>query len=306
MSDAPPSSAGSPTARLAITLSLTEIALGGVVHGFKIPLGGHLLSLNEGAVLTWAARSTNGRREAARRCLTVAQAAALLKSLSPMGNRLGPMLAISTQGLLYAAGVLFLGRNRIGAALGMVLLSLWGFLQPVLIAGLLFGKPFFSGLLKLWTELAHLLGLSESLLWPILLGFVVIKALTGVIVVLSVWRSGPESEGEYLHRLETLAARVAPRTHKHNDPTSALKGALTDLFQPVFLAGAAVSLALFTFSGAQGAPDFLLYALRIFGTGLLVFWGLRALPTSWRQKLQRRFPEASQWAAEVERRLLRS
>jgi hypothetical protein len=173
------------------TLSATEVALGSLVHGFKIPLGGHLLSLNQGLILTWCVRRLRARVASVQAINSISLTSGALKALSPMGNRLGPMLAISMQGLLYSCGVLLLGANFAGALAGMFLLALWGVLQPVLVAWLLFGRSVFDGLLKLWGDIASLLGMSEEILWPVLAGFVGLKVLAG-------WLQSSEAINPYL------------------------------------------------------------------------------------------------------------
>ena len=50
------------------------------------------------------------------------------------------MLAISAQGFLFNLGTIFFGINPIGVWIGSVLLSLWGFIQPIGIYMLLFGE----------------------------------------------------------------------------------------------------------------------------------------------------------------------
>ena len=306
-----------PFMRHAIALSLTEIALGSIVHAFKIPFGGHALSLNEIAILTWSMRTAiqepsllegrSFRRAAIHATSSVANAAAMLKSFSPAGSRLAPMLAISLQGLLYSLGVAALGANAVGAALGASLASLWGFAQPILITGVLYGKPFFEGLLKTWNEIARFFGLSSELILPILIGVVLAKVCLALGVALGVWFSNPESEAAYLNRLEQLAERAKTQSPKKADPLapplSPFRGALHDLLHWPFLLGAAISLGFFAGSGTQGAPEIVFYALRIFSIGLLLFWGLRAFPARWSHYFRQRFPNVSDWITETQRKL---
>ncbi len=129
-----------PVALYTATLSMTEVGLGSLFHAFHVPMGGHLLSLNQGALLCWVARGADTRREGVQRTQAVSVLTALAKSFSPAGQRLFPMLAIATQGSRYSVGLLLLGLNPAGAELGMVLLSIWPFVQPLLVAYLLFGS----------------------------------------------------------------------------------------------------------------------------------------------------------------------
>ena len=110
--------------------SLVEVGLGSFLHAFHIPFSGHALSLNQGLILTQACQKTESRKEAVTATNGIAIITAILKSLSPMGKRLTPMLAISMQGFLFSLGILILGNNILGMILGISLLSLWGFAQP--------------------------------------------------------------------------------------------------------------------------------------------------------------------------------
>lgn len=68
---------------LAVTLSIVEIGLGSVVHGFKIPFGGHVLSLNQGMFLSRAMAFALSRREGFRLANEISLIASFMKSLSP-------------------------------------------------------------------------------------------------------------------------------------------------------------------------------------------------------------------------------
>ena len=71
-------------------------------------------------IMTFAADGL-GRRQ---RVVWVSLLAASLKSLSPTGNRLRPMLAIALQGIFYTTAISMLGWNIAGILLG-------GFMTPI-------------------------------------------------------------------------------------------------------------------------------------------------------------------------------
>ncbi|MFP5459829.1 MAG: hypothetical protein ACLGG7_13920, partial [Bacteriovoracia bacterium] len=101
----------------AATLSLIEVGLGSLLHGLKLPFSGHVLSLNQSFILTRATLTSGERRDAA----VISTTAAILKSLSPAGKKLTPMLAIAVQGQLYYLGLLVAGTGVIGQLLGSLL-----------------------------------------------------------------------------------------------------------------------------------------------------------------------------------------
>jgi hypothetical protein len=122
-------------------LSRVEIGLGGILHGMKLPFAGTFLSLNQGVFLTRVVKLNQLRKGSHTLAFRVSNITALLKSLSPAGKKLLPMLAISVQGLLFSMGTLLLGANLPGCFLGAVLSSLWGVFQPLAVLWVVYGFP---------------------------------------------------------------------------------------------------------------------------------------------------------------------
>ena len=85
----------------AATLSIAEVGVGSFMHAFHIPLTGTFLSLNQAAFLTRLTKLNQHRDDARGLAFDVSTVTALIKSFSPIGKRLTPMLAISVQGLLF-------------------------------------------------------------------------------------------------------------------------------------------------------------------------------------------------------------
>ncbi len=168
---------------LAVYLSLAEIVVGSFVHGLKIPFGGHLLSLNQGFFLCRSLQLSRGRVAGAKSAMEISGVSALLKSLSPVGQKIGPMMAISAQGALFSGGVLVGGASLFGQCLGMSLLSVWAFFQPFIGLLVLYGQDLIKALLYFKERLQKDYFLTdEILLWGVL-GFVALKALLGISVV---------------------------------------------------------------------------------------------------------------------------
>jgi len=262
-----------PTAsdRFAALLTLSEVGLGSFLHAFHVPLAGHFLSLNQGVLLVFASRSPEAHPA------KVSLIASLLKSLSPAGKRLTPMLAISAQGALFSIG-LFAGRNSLGIAIGMALLSVWAFAQPLLLAHLIFGKELWDALLKIWTDFAQFLSVPVEWGVKALLAIVAIKATLAVALGLVAWWGGAEFEARYLSKLESLPRLAKPK----KDPLPAWKGAFKDLLSPWFLLSLAASCIYLWVSDRA----VWIYLLRPLAIGYLVFWGIRSFPIAKFPRLQ--------------------
>src|SRR4051812_39288335 len=94
-------------------LSLIEVALGSLLHAFYVPFSGNFLSLNQGFLLCRASVEAK-ERKLGRVGYGISNVSAVLKSLAPAGKKLGPMLSLSMQGLLFSSGEILLGANLAG------------------------------------------------------------------------------------------------------------------------------------------------------------------------------------------------
>lgn len=252
-----------------------ETGIGSLVHAFHIPLGGHLLSLNQAWVLTCAIRGAEGRRQSVSAACGVSTAAALLKSLSPAGDKLSPMIAITTQGWLYALGPGALGRNPAGAVLGSLLLGFWAFAHPVLKAYLFFGGTFFEAIVKSWVELSRRGGWDSGWgLW--LLGAAVLLklALASGVAILG-WKASPTLERRYRSWVRGFRPSGSPSALALEPGLTPAKGALRDLFQPLFLGSLLLSAAFLAFSEEAAVARVVLYICRSLALGFLFFWVVR-------------------------------
>ncbi|MGZ3720341.1 MAG: hypothetical protein ACXWR1_18480, partial [Bdellovibrionota bacterium] len=209
-------------------LSVIEVALGSVLHSFHIPFSGNFLSLNQGFLLCRA--SVEARQgNLGRVGYGISNVSAVLKSLSPAGKKLGPMLSLSVQGLLFSAGEFLFGSNLAGWMLGMALLSLWTFIQPILTYYLFFGSELFKALGYLVEKTLPYHGLLlRQVLWAFA-AVVTVKILAGMALAWLAWKSrGGSLLQEKLLRIarengvQPLAGGAAVNR------SSALRGALRD------------------------------------------------------------------------------
>lgn len=270
-----------------LILSATEIGLGSLLHAFHVPLAGHFLSLNQGLILTVATHETAGRREAVQSTNTISSISALLKLLSPMGKRLTPMLAISMQGLLYSLGVFLFGANLFGVCLGMLLLSLWGFLQPLILAELIFGQTLWLAIEETWKKIAEGFSIPvEYGLWILLAG-VAIKLVLAIVIGATAWLFRDHVTEKYLSRLAKLGESMPKPIKKSR---SALRGSIKDLFQPWFIVSLVLSVGFLYLNNSMSQFALVIYALRTLAIAWILFWLIRAFPVSWIAPLLKHFP----------------
>lgn len=229
---------GDIVGREAGALTLVEIGLGSVLHGLHVPFSGYFLSLNQGFFLSRAVSQVRGAPGARTLPMQISVVASILKSLSPAGKKLTPMLAISAQGLCYCAGTLLLGANLAGAIVGSALASMWAFVQPLLLYTILYGQTihevagYYLGKFGLWKWLGVL---------------VLAKALISAGLAVAGFRMSAGSFEAYRQKLILgTSAMEAPGAGAL--PASALRGALRDLTRPLFLASIMLTAVFFYFS----------------------------------------------------------
>jgi len=256
-------------------LSLVEIGLGSFLHACHIPFSGTFLSLNQSSFLTRITKlnqSAEGARTLGYRVSTVT---ALLKSLSPAGKKLFPMLAISAQGCLFSVGTIILGTTIYGCILGSALSSSWGILQPLVLNAFIFGTAL--GKEKLMATFNYFnLEISD---FALLFGIAfIIKAIVAIILSFFCWRFQSNEQVLIHHTLIKLGARgFSKEKQNRNNPLPLWEASLRELLRPLFLLPFTLT-ALFLFFSESSYVGFVWALLRVLTTGYLFFLAVRLFP----------------------------
>jgi hypothetical protein len=273
--------------RDAALLSATEIGLGSMAHAWHVPLSGHLLSLNQILILTRFTRRWRAPAGVAAAPVggpaAISAISACLKSLSPAGRKLTPMLAIAAQGACFNLGTVLLGRGRAGTLCGAGLASLWAFAQPVLIYALIFGAPLVRALGQLHAKTRAVVDVSPERLLAALGALVALKLVAAAAVVMAAWRL-PESRwrGWDARLLAMGKARreawVGARAAGNGGPgwAGAARAAARDLLNPLFLISLGLTGAFFWWS-EQGPIAMAWMLLRPVAVGFILFFGVRVI-----------------------------
>jgi hypothetical protein len=271
------------------TLGLAEVGLGSLLHGMKVPLTGTFLSLNQALFLTRVVKLNRGCGDARWLPMRVSSVTALLKSLSPAGKKLLPMLAISAQGLLFSIGTTILGPNIFGVTLGAALLAIWGVFQPLAILlfvyGIALGEEQLARLFEYYSRLLRdVIAVSpegsSDLLWKSVVVFAGAKMIIAGLVCAAGWRAEVNEQELVSSRLVKLGLAGLPRDGSADPGTSlgrASSGALRDLFRPVFVFPLIMTGVFFWFAEHAVAP--VLWGLiRPLAAGYLLYLAIRLFP----------------------------
>jgi len=262
----------------ATNLALIEVSIGAMIHGFKLPLGGHILSINQGIILTHASKYFKNISGSA--AMSISMISAVLKSLSPVGNKLGPMLSISMQGFLFALGQYLLGARALGIVLSMSLLAVWAFVQPLLMLYLFFGQSliktfdFFSE--KLSPYLGHQLALGY-----LLLGLVVGKCILASILGVYFFRQKTSTVSYFEHAPSWAAQNIALEQSQARNKASIFFLAFKDMCRPFFITSFALVMLFLCFTQSSYAT--------------IIWLGLRPLALAFLFFYISRHPFLHQW-----------
>jgi len=262
-------------------LSIIEMGLGGLLHGLKIPFTGYFLSLNQSFILSRTSLKLGEIDLPSARLApaSVSNITAILKSLSPAGKKLTPMLAISAQGWLFTVGTYLFGPRFLGVMTGSVLLSLWGFLQPVLIYYLLFGETILYVGEYFYEKLNRVLEFDQQQLLITLAVIISVKVLFAVLVAFTACFISEEKVNHYQDKLIDLGkkrknAKALSQEHSSLKYRSKAMLALKDLMNPLFLFSLVLTFLFFIF--VQASLSQTIWALlRPIAVGFILFYLIR-------------------------------
>lgn len=253
----------------AAKLSLTEIGLGSLGHGFKIPLTGQVLSLNQ---LGFLLNAVNRHALPKSAVFEISSIAAILKSFSPAGQKLGPMLSIAMQGFLFWLGLAIFGMNIIGQAVGAFLLALWAFVQPFITLFMIYGFDLVK-LVQFYIERVQedYAFIAASLAVALLL-VISIKIILALALVF--YSRGFKKEIKLIrdNKLQELILQQMP-DGKNNLP--AWRGALKDLLKPLFLFSFLLMM-VFVWQINGGLSQKIWLSLRPLAIAFLIFYLIRS------------------------------
>jgi len=252
----------------AASLSLVEIGLGSLLHSLHVPLAGQFLSVNQIAFMTRVSFKTQNAKSA----VSLSLITSLLKSLSPAGKKLLPMLAIATQGLLYSVGPTLFGLNFIGLLIGCILSCSWAFIQPVLFIFLLFGQTSLEVYQHFIAEFSKFVPDVEHIIVWVVLTTLVIKIIVAVELSLFIKNMSDEDFLDYEIRLIKENKSTTKAATK-----SAWLGAITDLLSPLFLISYAFTAVFFYFSHST-TSTIIWQMMRPLAIGYIIFYLVRVYP----------------------------
>lgn len=183
----------------------SEILLGSFLHNLRVPLRGHILTAIAIAILAGGHRVWRQRGVVWRAGVI----AAAMKSVSPSAVLLGPMVAITMEGVAFEVG-LGLARGRAaGVALGGALAMSWTFAHQVISLLVTYGL----NLVEVYTRLVQLaegqLGRLPLGAWGPVAALATLNVIVGAVAAAAGWRAAARRDIES-PPLDAEASAVLP------------------------------------------------------------------------------------------------
>lgn len=246
-----------------------EMTAGSALHGARVPLRGLALSSTQAVVMTYAGEGLGNRT----RVVWVPFIAAGLKALSPAGNRLRPMLAITVQGLLFGGATRVLGWNGAGILAAGFLVGAWAAAQGLVLQYLLIG----SDLLRAYDAgvgwIAERWAVSIPGIATVLGVWIALWGCTAAAVTWLAWR-----RRSLPARVQAMLERGAAGIRWRESPPAWRRAAalgLRDLTRPVFWAPVGLVAAIVLAAGSPWERAFWIGA-RAIALGWVIFSLARA------------------------------
>lgn len=255
----------------AAQISLVEIGLGSLLHAFKVPFAGMFLSLNQIFFLSFTIKQK--KLVARTDPFYVSTITAMLKSLSPAGKKLTPMLGISMQGFLYTIGTLFFGLNIVGALVGSVIASVWSFVQPIAIYFIIFGSSLFVAFERAIDSVKKVYpAIDMHLAIKIFWGLVLFKMVFSVFVTLFSFALPTKTVENIYAKIENNVPQA--KNLSENEEKNIYTEALKDLLSPLFIVSLLFTFFVFLFVETDKS-NLIWITLRPLAVGYLLFLFLR-------------------------------
>lgn len=255
----------------AVRLSTIEIVIGSIGHGFKIPLTGYFLSLNQ---LYFLANALNKDHLPRSSTFEISGITAALKSLSVAGQKIGPMFSIMTQGVLFYLGTFILGPGLFGQLLGAIIMTLWSFIQSLFTYFIVFGFDYLGMLNYLNEKLVFKnFALGHYILLTVALA-VLIKVFLGIGLVLLSYFKKEELIFIKASVLEKYKSHMSTQASPDAPKIAAWKGAFKDMMKPFFILNVIIMIFFF-YRLDQSADSMIWPVIRSLGIAYLLFYCIR-------------------------------
>jgi len=155
----------------------TEVLLGSALHAIRFPSTGQIMVGLQNFLLILFTKELNGRG-----LFWITTISAGMKSFSPAGNRIKPMLYIFLQGNCYLLPIKILGKNFLAVLLGSVLIQMSALIFKFFSAYITFGAAIFVAYLNGANLLLSNLNFPNVNIWTLFTALSILKIIIGIVL----------------------------------------------------------------------------------------------------------------------------
>lgn len=157
----------------------SEITVGSTLHGLHVPLKGHLLNIMQTFLMIQFAKELKGRG-----LLLITAVAAGLKSFSPTGSKLKPMLYILVQGSLFTLPIFLLGVNIISIMIGSLLLGVATIYLSLLLNFIIYGSAYLNGIENILKLSLGFMNIDHLSFWTLIFFVAIAKSILMISIAI--------------------------------------------------------------------------------------------------------------------------
>ncbi len=242
---------------------MIEVSLGSFLHASRFPFKGYILVAMQNFFLILFSKELKGRG-----LYSISLISAAMKSFSPAGGRLKPMIYIFLQGLCFALPISLLGHNFFSCLIGSMAIQLISLVFKFLSAYLTFGAVVFDSSLNLMNQLLAMIHLPQVSLISLLLFLAAMKVvLGGAISLIAYYFDFSFLLLRWRGKIDTLTPKGELKII-HYSWKDSIKLAFRDMTLKRFLFPMLLTLALIYFFANLSSEGFIGVALR----ALIISW----------------------------------
>lgn len=248
-----------------LILIFAENVIGSFLHGMHIPMAGQLLSINQIGLMSRIQYIS--QKKAAG--LNISLNATLLKSLSPAGKKLTPMLALLTQGVLFSIPSYIIGINILSLFLGIILSAIWAFVQPALLVYIFIGNDFIKMINKILSGLENYIPNFQHYFIYLLIVLIILKVLLSLIYSFLLIRMTEDQFSKRFNKNEFKLKMKPNQSH--------FKSTLKELLNPLFIISILFTTIFLIWCEASTA-QIIWGIIRPIAIGFLFFYLVKIIP----------------------------
>lgn len=192
---------------------LTEISIGSTLRTLRVPFKGAFLAYLQNIMMILFGKNLRGRG-----LFWIAAITSGLKSFSPSGGKLRPMLYILVQGGIFSLPIKIFGWNIVSVFTGSLLMGWSTVFLSTSIKYIIYGSSVIEAYVNTFNKLISFLGLPPLTFFQLIVLSMITKGIISALIAVVVYHL---NFSKYLEKLELKIKRVNTNNNKTELPSPA-------------------------------------------------------------------------------------